>query len=255
MAAKEKKYKLGLVLSGGGAWGFAHIGLIRALEELNIVPDIIAGTSMGALIGALYADGYSSQEIIKLTEQIKYSKFATMHLPTRGLLEMSWPEKLLSSALHASTFEELKIPLVVAATNLTKGEITYFNSGTLLDKIIASSSVPIIFNPIEIEGCEYIDGGVLDNFPVRSIRNDCEIIIGMNIEPSFSDLKLKNLLQIANQLLCVFMRSQDASLASHCDIFIEPDVKQYHFFKLTRAKQIAMQGYEAALKALGNFSV
>ncbi len=253
MTEKRKKYKLGLVLSGGGAWGYAHIGLIRALEELGIKPDIVAGTSMGALVGALYADGYTSDAIIRLTEKIKFKKFATMHLPTKGLLQMTWPEKLLSSALRASTFEELQKPLVVAATNLSRGEITHFRSGTLIDKVIASASVPIMFPPVTIDGEEYVDGGVLDNFPARAIHNECNRIIGMHVEPEVSDPKLKNIAQIAGQLFFLFIRAQGVQQAHLCDVFIEPDVKQYKFIDFTRAKEIAEPGYEAAMKALKGF--
>jgi NTE family protein len=247
------RYKTGLVLSGGGAWGFAHIGLIRALEERGIAPDIIAGTSIGALIGAGYASGYTSEELLQIVSHIHMARFATIHLPTQGLLELTWPEKLLRSVIPADSFDALKIPLVVAATNLSKGEIVHFRSGTLIDKVIASASVPVVFTPREIDGDEYVDGGLLDNFPVTAIRDECEQIIGMHVQPKHYGAKLTNLLHVAAQSFLLSVRMQGASQAHLCDLFIEPDLSGHHFFDFSDAKKIALSGYEAAQKALSIF--
>ncbi|MDR0668252.1 MAG: patatin-like phospholipase family protein [Prevotellaceae bacterium] len=244
------KYKTGLVLSGGGAWGFAHIGLIRALEERGIVPDIIAGTSIGAIIGACYADGYASNELLQIVEHVHMSRLATIHLPTKGLLELTWPEKLLQSILRAKTFEALKTPLVVAATNLSKGEIVHFRTGLLIEKVIASASVPVIFTPREINGDEYVDGGLLDNFPVTAIRDECEQIIGMHVQPKQYGEKLTNLLHIAGQSFLLAVRMQGYSQAHLCDLFIEPDLTGFRFFDFSDAKKIAQSGYDAAQKRL-----
>jgi NTE family protein len=244
------KYKLGLVLSGGGAWGFAHIGLLRALEEHHFRPDIIAGTSMGAFVGALAADGRSADEILQIAERVSLSKFASIHLPTKGLFEMTWPEKLLQSELRAPTFEALKTPLVVAATNLSKGKVVHFRSGTLVDKIIASASIPVVFPPKEIDGDEYVDGGLLDNFPVTAIRYECETIIGMHVQPEYDRVKLSNLLHIAAQSFLLSIRTQGRSQAHLCDLFIEPELAGYRFYDFTGAKKMVVPGYEAACKAL-----
>ncbi|MDR0728958.1 MAG: patatin-like phospholipase family protein [Prevotellaceae bacterium] len=249
------KYKVGLVLSGGGAWGFAHIGLIRALEERGIVPDIIAGTSIGAIIGAGYADGHTADDLLQIVSHVHMSRFATIHLPTKGLLELTWLEKLLQSVLRAPTFEALKTPLVVAATNLSKGEIVHFRTGTLIDKVIASASVPVIFTPREIDGDEYVDGGLLDNFPVMAICDECEQVIGMHVQPKHYGEKLTNLLHIAAQSFLLSVRMQGCMQAHLCDVFIEPDLAGYRFFDFSDSKKIAQSGYDAARKAFSCFVV
>jgi len=249
----EKKYKLGLVLSGGGAWGYAHLGLLQAMEEYGIAPDIVSGTSMGALIGALYADGYSAKEIMEIAEQINFLHFASIHLPTRGLLEMKWPEKLLKSVLRADTFEKLKKPLVVTSVNLTKGEVVHFRSGSLIDKIIASASVPIIFKPVVIDGDDYVDGGLLDNFPVLTIRDECEKIIGMNVQPESKHRKMKNLIQIAEQSFFLSLRTQGTSKAELCDVYLEPKEINSTMFDVVSAKKIAVYGYDIARKTLDGY--
>ena len=250
---EQKSFKTGLVLSGGGAWGYAHLGLLQAMEEYKIVPDIISGTSMGALIGALYADGYSAQEIIEIAESINFLHFAGIYLPTRGLLEMKWPEKLLTTVLRVDTFEKLRTPLVVTAVNLSKGEVVHFRSGTIIDKIIASASVPILFKPVVIDGDDYVDGGLLDNFPVATIRDECEKIIGMNVQPKSKHVKTKNLIQIAEQSFFLSLRTQGTTKAELCDVYMEPKEINATMFNVVSAKKIAVYGYDVARRALDGF--
>ena len=124
-----KKYKIGLVLSGGGARGFAHLGVIQALNEAGIFPDVISGTSAGALVGVLYADGYTSKEILKLLNTGSRLDFMRPALPREGLLQINGIIKILKTSLRAKTFKELKIPLFVSATDLNNGKAVYFSEG------------------------------------------------------------------------------------------------------------------------------
>ena len=127
-----KKYKVGLVLSGGGARGFAHLGVIQALNEAGIVPDVISGTSAGALAGVLYADGYKPKEIMKFMSNGSRMDFMRPALPREGLLQINGIIKILKTRLRAITFDELKIPLFVAATDMNNGKAVYFSEGHLL---------------------------------------------------------------------------------------------------------------------------
>ena len=159
-----------MVLSGGGARGFAHLGVIQALNEAGIYPDVISGTSAGALAGVLYADGYSPEEILKLMNSGSRLDFMRPAMPREGLLQINGIIKILKAHLKAKTFEELKIPLYVAATDLNNGKSVYFSEGNLLDPVIASASIPVLFQPVKINNISYVDGGVLDNLPVYPIR-------------------------------------------------------------------------------------
>jgi NTE family protein len=247
---EQKKHALGLVLSGGGAWGFAHIGLLRALDEFGLSPGIISGTSMGALIGALYADGYSWNDMLQVAARIKYFHFAGIHLPNRGLLEMTWTEKLLKSVLRAKTFDALQKQLVVTAVNLTRGTVVHFRSGTLIDKIIASASVPVIFKPVEIDGEDYVDGGLLDNFPVLTLRDACEKVIGMQVMQAAENVKLNNLLHIAERAFFLSLNIQSHEQAAFCDVFIEAPSMRHSIFDVVDAPKIAATGYNVARSAL-----
>src|SRR5512133_3698530 len=141
----EKKYQTGFVLSGGGARGFAHLGFMEALFEEGIHPDIISGTSAGALAGVLIADGLAPREILKLLNTGSRLDFMRPAFPREGLLQISGIVKILNANLHAKKFEDLKIPLFVAATDINNGKAVYFSEGDLIERVTASMSIPVLF--------------------------------------------------------------------------------------------------------------
>src|ERR1700754_1937451 len=157
--------KIGLALSGGGARGIAHIGVIKALEELNIKPDVISGTSAGSIVGVLYASGMRPNEIFDVVSHLSIFKSVKIAWAWSGLLKMEGLQALLTKHIPDNTFESLKIPLTVAATEIRLGEIRYFSSGELGPAVIASCSIPGIFDPVHFDGHLYVDGGLLDNLP------------------------------------------------------------------------------------------
>jgi NTE family protein len=169
----DKSYNTGLVLSGGGARGFAHLGLLQALNESGIFPDVISGTSAGAIVGSLYADGHSPREIMHIMNSGGRFHYFSPTVPKGGLLQISGIIKILKENLRAKTFQELKIPLYVTATDLNNGTIVYFSEGELICPVIASASIPVLFKPLIINNIQYVDGGVLDNFPIHPIEGKC----------------------------------------------------------------------------------
>lgn len=162
--SNHKTYRLGLALSGGGAKGFAHLGVFKLLEECGLKPDIIVGTSVGALMGTLFADGYSADELKELFTGREFSEFAQLQLPKSGLFDSKRFRYFLKRHLRAKTFEELKIPMIVVATDLDNGESHEFSSGPIVEAVTASCSIPIIFSPVVINGVHYVDGGLFHNF-------------------------------------------------------------------------------------------
>lgn len=170
---ERKEFSRGIVLSGGGARGYAHLGILQALEENGWKPDIVSGTSSGALIGSFYCQGFSPEQIMKIFSGKDLSRFARITIPRKGFFTMEKLETVLHSEFHVKTFEKLDIPLVVAATNMSKGSIEYFDSGQLIPVLIASSSIPILFEPITIKNNMYSDGGILNNLPIQPIKDRC----------------------------------------------------------------------------------
>ncbi|WP_111706798.1 patatin-like phospholipase family protein [Lutibacter citreus] len=178
-----KKENIGLVLSGGGVKAIAHIGLIEVLLKNNIVPNIISGTSAGAMIGALYAANHSPLEMISFFEKTPLIKVSYFARNKPGFLDSEKYAKHFSHYFSENSFESLKYPLSIAATNILKAQVAYFNQGPLIKAIIASSALPPLFSPVDINGQLYCDGGILDNFPLDPIKKYCNKIIGSFVNP------------------------------------------------------------------------
>lgn len=247
----EVKYKLGLALSGGGIKGFCHVGVLKALEESGIRPDILSGVSSGAMVAALYADGYSPDSIVKTFENISLAQYFRIGITDGGLLSMQGFRELLDTLLKAETFEELSIPLRIVATDLDNGKSVVFDKGNLVDAIIASSSVPILFTPYEINGVNYVDGGVMKNLPASAIRDDCKILIGISAGPMDTDMYEKSIAQIALRSYKFIFRSNATQEKNLCDILIEPDnISDFNGASLGSINAIFSMGYNETLTML-----
>lgn len=248
-----KKYRTGLVLSGGGARGFAHLGVIRALNEAGIFPDVISGTSAGAIVGSLYADGYSPSDIFFMMNSNSRLHYVRPTMPREGLFQISGIVRILTDNLKAKRFEDLKIPLFVTATNLNQGKIVYFSEGVLLDKIIASASIPVLFKPVVINNIHYVDGGVLDNLPVKPIEKECDLLIGSFVNPAGQEDSFTNLAQIAERTFMLSMSKEIDEKSKKFDLFIAPiELKNYKILDPEKASEVYEVGYKATVEKLKN---
>ncbi len=248
---KSSKCALGLALSGGGAKGFAHPGVLKAMEEFGLAPDIIAGTSAGALAGVLYADGYTPEEIIELFIGLEFKQFAEFQFPKAGIFNTTGFRSFLKKHLRAKTFEELKIPLLVITTDLDDGVSVAFDKGPLVDPVIASCSIPIVFSPVVIDGVHYVDGGLFRNFPVTNIRDVCETVIGVNVAPLIAKKYNQTILNIAERSYHYMFRANTLTDRLLCDILIETEeFANFKTFDLVNIRKIFNIGYEVASKVL-----
>jgi len=247
----DAKYKTGLVLSGGGARGFAHLGVIQALNENNIYPDVISGTSAGAITGALYADGHAPKEIMKLLSSNSRLHYMKLTVPREGLLQISGVLRILRDNLKAKTFAELKIPLYVCATDLNNGRAVYFSDGDLIGPIIASASIPVLFKPVVINGISFVDGGVLDNLPVFPIEKLCRFLIGSFVNPTGYEGNITNLMQIAERTFMLNISKEVALKSGKFDLYIAPpQLRNYKILDPEKAEEVYKIGYEATIKLL-----
>jgi NTE family protein len=246
-----KKYKIGLVLSGGGARGFAHLGVIQALNDAGIFPDIISGTSAGALTGVLYADGYTPKEIQKMLNSGSRLDFMRPALPREGLLQIGGVIKILKTCLRAKTFEELKIPLYVTATDLNNGKAVYFSKGELINPVIASASIPVLFQPVIIDNIYYVDGGVLDNLPVKPIEKKCQILIGSFVNPVGYMEKISGLINIAERTFMLSMSKEIIEKSRKFDLFIAPpELRNFKILDPEKADEVFAIGYKTTKEIL-----
>ncbi len=244
-------YKLGLALSGGGAKGFAHIGVYKLLEECGLIPEIISGTSVGALMGALFADGYAAEEVKELFTGREFSEFAQFQIPKAGLFDSGRFRSFLKRHLRTKRIEDLRIPLVIIATDLDNGVSREFRSGPVVEAVTASCSIPIIFNPVVINGINYVDGGLFRNFPVSNIREECERVIGVNVSPLIPRKYKQTIFHIAERSYHYMFRANTLEDRLLCDVLVEAEeFGFYKTFDLENVDLIANIGYEAAVKAL-----
>lgn len=251
---ETKRYKLGLVLSGGGARGFAHLGVIQAMYEQGIRPDIISGTSAGAIVGAMIAAGHTPKEALQFFLHKKALHFVRFTVSKMGLLTMNGMKEALGEFLNVATFEELQIPLVVTASDIHAAVPVHFESGTLLPCIVASASIPVVFMPAEINNRLYVDGGVFMNLPVRPIRERCEKIIAVEINSIDSKEQVTNMIHMAERSFHLGLSANTKIDKRMSDLFIAPqDMSKYGMFDLEHIKDIYDTGYEAGKEALKTF--
>ncbi len=246
-----KKYKTGLVLSGGGTRGFAHLGVIAALHEKGIKPDVISGVSAGAIVGAFIAGGKSPEEILAIFKKGWFFKYTKLHIPIDGLLKLDGLKEDIDKEISVKNIEELEIPFFVGISNLNKGIIEYKNSGPIGLTVLASSSIPILFSPVTINRYSYVDGGLMDNIPVNPIKNDCEQIIVSNISPINPKAKIKNLVQVATRTFYMSVNANLKEVRKHATVFIDhKGIDKYDILLRTHADELFELGYKSAKKAL-----
>ena len=251
-----KQYDIGLVLSGGGARGFAHLGVIQALNDTGIFPDVISGTSAGAIIGVLYADGHTPEEILNLMNVGSRLDFMRPALPREGLLQINGIIKILKTSLHSKQFKELKIPLFVAATDLNNGKAVYFSEGDLFDPVVASASIPVLFQPVKIDDISYVDGGVLDNLPLKPIENRCRILIGSFVNPIGYMEKISGLINIAERTFMLSMSKEISEKAKKFDLFIAPqELRNFKILDPEKAHELFDIGYIATNEKLKEIDI
>lgn len=240
---------IGLALSGGGVRGIAHIGAIKAFEEHGIYPTHIAGTSAGAIVGALYANGNSWQEILDFFKTVQIFRIDKYARNKPGFINT---EKLYDSfmtILYKDNFNTLRKPLFITATNILDGTLEIFSEGELIRPILASAAFPGVFTPVKIKNEYYVDGGTLNNFPVDLIKPHCDQIIGIYVN-SFGKIKIADLKHSYNVLERAYkIRTANdfISKSGDCNMVICPKgLNNYGTFMMKDMDTIFDIGYKAA---------
>ncbi|MEO5649643.1 MAG: patatin-like phospholipase family protein [Ginsengibacter sp.] len=243
--------KIGLVLSGGGIRGIAHLGLLKALDELGVKPSAISGVSAGAIIGAMYASGKSPDEILAIGKSNINLGFSNLLWRKGGLFSRQSIHKLLIENIPHNSFGGLHIPLFVNATDFIHNKTVFFSEGELIPCLEASASVPILFSPAELDGRKLVDGGLLNNFPIEPLMGICDKILGSHVNrlEEFTDTHTK-FSRFAIMERCYHMSIANSvySKAHYCDLFIEPHLYGFGMFDTRRADEIFEIGYNTAMK-------
>lgn len=249
--------KVGISLSGGGSRGIAHIGILKAIDEAGIKISMITGTSAGAIVGAFYCSGYSPDMIMDIIKETKLLKYVRPAVSFSGLLKLETIVPVFKNYIKYDSFEALNIPLVVSATNMRNGKNVLLHEGSLILSVLASSAVPVIFKPIELNGDTYIDGGILNNLPIEPLIDYCDVIIGSNCNPISENYEPGNMRSILERTLLMTFNVNTIAKKDLCDLFLEPEeLKIFGAFNFSKANEIFQIGYEygkssiAKIKAL-----
>jgi NTE family protein len=250
--------KIGLVLSGGGSKGIAHAGALKFLEEQNIKPSVIGGTSAGAIIAALYAFGKTPEEILTFFKSIYFFHWSHFTLKKPGIVDSESFKDYFDKIFGETKIGDLEIPIIITATDIVKGKLKIFKPITKIsDAILASSAFPGVISPYKINKILYSDGGILNHFPTDLIQGRCDSIIGIYVSP-IQDIVEKDL----NSIRAVTTRAFDLLSAqgnyqkfSLCDWIIEPkELSKFSTFETSKTKMDAIFkiGYEEAKKSFEN---
>lgn len=249
---RRRPYKLGVALSGGGARGFAHAGALMAIEEAGLKPDIVAGVSAGSVVAILYAAGIKPIEIPQLFNNAGMSDFTTLSLGQGGILSAEKFKKFIMKAIGDYTrLEDLPMPVYIGVTDFDRGVATEFHRGPIGDVMLASCSIPIVFRPVNIDGVNYVDGGVLRNHPAWIIRDKCDTLIGVNVSPLNQRANPSSLLDVAMRTYNLMAKANQNADMNLCDISVStPEIAHYKVFNLKNINSVFTSGYIHARKAL-----
>lgn len=236
---------IGIAFSGGGARGFAHLGATQALYEAGIKPNIISGASAGAIVGAFLAAGYLPKRTMEIIADINFVKYFRPIILGSGFVKLEKITDLLLNYFPENNFESLELPFTISTTNYTKGKVAYFSEGELIKPLLASASIPVVFEPITIGEDLYVDGGVLCNMPAQVIREQSDFVIGISCNPIADDAVARGTKDTLERTMLMAISCNTAEQKQYVDLFIEPQLlHQYKVFALSKAHEIFDIGYE-----------
>lgn len=247
----KSKLKIGVALSGGGVRGISHLGVLKALNEVGIIPTKISGTSAGAIAGAMYCQGYQPEEILKIIVDTNFFRFMRPAISLVGILKMGIVGDLFKIYFPHNDFSKLKTSLAVAATDISKGKVIYFDEGELIAPLMASSCIPGMFEPIKIGDKQLVDGGVLNNLPVEPLDGICDFVIGVNCNQLPEESNIRNMKKLIERAVIMSMNYNVYSRKAKCDYFIEaPGLGKFGVFDIKKAPELFQVGYDHTMKVI-----
>lgn len=252
MATQEiQQKKVGLALGGGAVLGAAHVGVLRALKELDISPDYIAGTSIGALVAALYAFGLDWEEIGQIASKLKWMDISSIAVSRYGLLSNDKLAELIKEYIGEKRIEEARIPLSIISTDITTGQKIVLDKGPVAKAIMASTCIPGIYKPVEIKGKMLVDGGIMENVPVKTVREmGANYVIGVDLNATHSYHKPKNILDVLINSFHFLIQQSNKPQTESADLLIQPDLDQFSKSDISQVDELMERGYNASVEVL-----
>ncbi len=253
LASPAKIPSIGLALGGGFARGIAHIGVLKVLEEENIPVRFIAGTSVGALIGAAYCSGVSTEELEKVAARVRFRDLARWTLSRYGFASNLRMLSFLNNLLKVKTFEELRIPLAVTATDFASGEGVVFRSGPLDDPVRASCAYPGVFLPVTVDGRLLVDGMLAHSLPTKPVREmGADRVIAVSLKSNWANggVGPKHIFDVIGQCFAIAQNMNCVQARECADLVIEPDVTGYRYDDFEHSAELVLLGERTTRAAL-----
>ena len=243
---------IGLALCGGGARDIAHLGMLRALDGLQIPVARLAGVSSGAIAATFYAAGFPPREILRLFQEVNITRLTRIALSRYGLFRIDAIGTLFERHLGVgSTFEQLQLPLTLVATDLIEGTSVRFSSGPLVPPLLASAAVPILYRPVEYQGRQLVDGGLLNNLPVEALVDNAQPdlrIVGVHCNPPNREAQFNNIRGVIERTLNLAIGSNTILSKQQCHLLLEPpELRRYRTMSYRLAPELFEIGYRYTL--------
>jgi NTE family protein len=240
---------IGLALGGGAVLGAAHVGVLKAIQELDIKIDYITGTSIGAFAGAFYAFGKSYEEIEDIALKLKWIDISDLSISKFGLLSNGKLGRLIIKHLGNKNIEDAEIPLAIIATDATNGEKIIFDKGPLAEAVMASTSIPGIFKPVEIEQRIFVDGGIVENVPIDTVKKlGAEYVIAVDLNSKNIYNKPENILDVLVNSFHFLIQERVKSQTEKANLLIEPDLSQFNRTSTKHVDKLIKIGYEESIE-------
>lgn len=244
--------RIGLVLSGGGARSFAHLGVLKALAELELPVQVISGTSSGAIAAVLYSIGLSPEEILKRVTKTRFMRLLRPGFSRYGLINLNQLEESFKPYLENKTFSDLHPKVIISATDINQGETVYFSEGPIIKPLVASSALPFLCQPIHYQDRLLVDGGLLNNLPVECLTGLADFIIGVHVNPIDHEREIKSLRDMLERTCQLAINNNVASRMKLCDFVIEPpQMKHFRLLNLKNAHEMFEAGYTYTMERSG----
>ncbi|RME51978.1 MAG: patatin [Deltaproteobacteria bacterium] len=249
--AVSPRPRIGLALGGGAARGTAHIGVLKAFEENGLRPDLLAGTSIGAFIGALYAFGKPLDAIKEMARKMRWLDVTNFTVSRYGLLSNGEMRKVLEREIGSVTFEESPIPLAFVAADISTGERVVIDRGDVAEGVMASSCLPGIFVPVERQGRLLVDGGIVENVPISPLRKmGADLVIAVDLNGSHSYDRPENLIDVILNMLDIAIDTTTRIQLREADVLISLDLARYSRTDTSDADELYAEGYRGGIGAM-----
>lgn len=250
---KLKNKTVALALGGGSVLGAAHVGVIKALEESKADIKAISGTSAGGIVATLFAFGKSGKEIEKIILEFEWKNLSSLTLSKFGLLSNDKIGEMIKHNIGDKNIEEALIPLCMIATDITTGDKILLNKGSAAEAVMATTSVPGIFVPVEIDGRILVDGGIIENIPLSCLKEyQVDYKIGVDLVTTQSYRKPRNVIEILFNSFNFLVKANKKIQTKEADILIKPDLSEFNAIDMSQMKELIKIGYDETRKIVRN---